>query len=128
MGGLGLVGRISGVGKKTSRVLLLSDVSSSIPITIQKIGRKGLVIGDNSLSPTVNFLGNSRSLMPGMRITTSGEGKVFPPDLLIGTLVLDTTGKMRVSLAAELNELNYLRVLFKNKEERLTEPGSLILK
>ena len=128
MGGLGLVGRISGVGKKTSRVLLLSDVSSSIPIIIQKIGRKGLVVGDNSSSPTVNFLGNSRALMPGMRITTSGEGKVFPPDLLIGTLVLDTTGKMRVSLAAELNELNYLRVLFKNKEERLTEPGSLILK
>ena len=128
MGGLGLVGRISGVGKNTSRVLLLSDVSSSIPIIVQKIGRKGLVIGDNSSNPVVNFLGNSRSLMPGMRITTSGEGKVFPPDLLIGTLVLDTSGKMRVDLAAELAELNYLRVLFKNNEESLTEPGSLILK
>ena len=127
MGGLGLVGRVSGVGKKTSRVILLTDLSSSIPIIVQKTGQNGLVIGDNSPNPILNFLENSRDLMAGMRIVTSGEGKVFPPDLLIGTLVLDTSGKLRINLAAKLKELNYLRILFKNNDERLTEPGSLIL-
>ncbi len=127
MGGLGLVGRISGVGKKTSRVILLTDVSSSIPIIVQKTSQRGLMIGDNSTNPTLNFLDNLRTITPGMRIITSGEGGVFPSDLLIGNIVLDTSGKLRVKLTAELKELNYLRVLFETNEESLTEPGSLIL-
>ena len=63
-----------------------------------------------------------------MRVFTSGEGKVFPKDLLIGTIVLDTSGQLRVNLAAELEELNYLRILFKNTVDNLKKPGSLILK
>ena len=128
MGGLGLVGRISGVGKNISRVILLTDVSSSIPVVVQKTGHKGLIIGDNSANPTLNFFENSRNMKPGMRLLTSGEGRVFPPDLLIGTVVLDASGKLRVDLAAKLNELNYLRILLKNNSEILTEPGSLIMK
>ena len=128
MGGLGLVGRISGVGKSSSRVILLTDVSSSVPVVVQKTGNKGLIIGDNSASPTLNFFENSRNLRAGMRLLTSGEGRVFPPNLLIGTVVLDTSGKLRVNLVAKLNELNYLRILLKNTNEILTEPGSLIIR
>ncbi|MEC8796464.1 MAG: rod shape-determining protein MreC, partial [Pseudomonadota bacterium] len=36
--GLGLVGRISGVGRDSSRVILLTDSNSRIPITIQPSG------------------------------------------------------------------------------------------
>ena len=125
--GLGLVGRIAGVGKKSSRVILITDVSSSIPVIVQKNRQKGLVIGDNSPNPTLKFLGNLRTITPGMRIVTSGEGKVFPPDLLIGTIVLNSAGKLKVSLAAELNEINYLRVLFKNNDKSLDNSGTLIL-
>ena len=128
MGGLGLVGRVSGVGKNISRVILLTDVSSSIPVVVQKTSHKGLIIGDNSANPTLNFFEHSRNMKPGMRLLTSGEGRVFPPDLLIGIVVLDASGKLRVNLAAKLNELNYLRILLKNNNEILTEPGSLIIK
>ena len=128
MGGPGLVGRISGVGKKSSRVILITDVSSSIPITIQKTGQNGLVIGDNSANPMLKFLDNSRPVMAGMNIFTSGEGKVFPPDLLIGTTVVDASDQLRVKPSAELKELDYLRVLFIYNEENLSEPGELIIK
>ena len=127
MGGLGLVGRISGVGKNSSRVILLTDVSSSIPAIAPKTGTKGLIIGDNSTNPALSFFENSHNMRAGMRLLTSGEGRVFPPNLLIGTVVLDTSGKFRVNPAAKLNELNYLRVLLKNNNEILTEPGSLII-
>ena len=127
MSGLGLVGRIAGVGRKTSRVVLITDVSSSIPVIVKKANQKGLVIGDNSPYPTLNFLGNSRTIMPGMRVVTSGEGKVFPPELLIGTIVLNNSGKLKVSLAAELKEISYLRVLFKNNDQSLDNSGILIL-
>ena len=128
MGGLGLVGRISGVGKKTSRVILLTDVSSSIPVVIQKTGQNGLLIGDNTINPTLQFLQRSRDIMAGMRVVTSGQGKVFPPDLLVGTVVLDVSGKLRVTLAAELKDLKYLRILIKDNDGNLTAPGTLILK
>tara|TARA_Y200000002_G_scaffold383006_1_gene402521 strand:- start:1894 stop:2742 length:849 start_codon:yes stop_codon:yes gene_type:complete len=128
IGGLGLVGRVSGVGQNTSRVILLTDVSSSIPVVVQKTGKSALLNGDNSLNPILNFLEDKRAIRPGMRVFTSGEGKVFPKDLLIGTIVLDTSGQLRVNLAAELEELNYLRILFKNTVDNLKKPGSLILK
>ena len=126
MGGFGLVGRVSGVGKNTSRVILLTDVSSSIPVTIQKTGQKGLLIGDNSLNPLLNFIQNAKAAMAGMRVVTSGNGGVFPPELLIGTIVRDLSGQLRVDLTAELKTLNYLRILIDENENKLTDPGSLI--
>ena len=126
MGGFGLVGRVSGVGKNTSRVILLTDVSSSIPVTIQKTGQKGLLIGDNSLNPLLNFIQNAKAAMAGMRVVTSGNGGVFPPELLIGTVVRDLSGQLRVDLTAELKTLNYLRILIDENENKLTDPGSLI--
>ena len=43
MDGIGLVGRIAGVGQETSRVILLSDTSSTIPITIQPSGQRAIL-------------------------------------------------------------------------------------
>ena len=127
MGGLGLVGRVSGVGKKTSRVILLTDVSSSIPVTIQKTGKRALVIGDNSANPTLRFIENSKTIAAGMRVVTSGQGKVLPPDLLVGNIAVDSKGQLRVILAAELKELNYLRVLIKSENDVLSQPGKLVI-
>jgi len=127
MGGLGLVGRVSGVGEKICRVILLTDVSSSIPVLIQKTGQRGLVIGDNSFNPKLSFLESSRAVSAGMRVVTSGQGGVLPPNLLVGSIAEDSTGTLRVILAAELKELNYLRVLVKIDKNNLTSPGDLIV-
>ena len=54
--GLGLVGRISGVGQKVARVLFLTDISSAIPIKIKRSNQKGLMIGDNSPWPLLEFV------------------------------------------------------------------------
>lgn len=126
MGGVGLVGRISGVGESISRVILITDVSSSIPVVIQKTGQRGLVIGDNSLSPTLDFLENSKGITAGMRVITSGQGRVLPPNLFVGNIAVDSKGQLRVILAAKLKELNYLRVLIENQDNILSEPGNLI--
>ncbi len=64
MDGIGLVGRISGVGERTSRVILLTDTNSRIPVTVQPSGQKALLSGDNSPLPPLEFLENSRSGAP----------------------------------------------------------------
>ena len=126
--GFGLVGRVSGVGSKTSRVLFLSDLSSAIPATIQPIGQHALVLGDNSLNPVLDFIENVKTVQAGFRVVTSGEGGVLPPNLLIGTVAVDGAGDLRVLLAADFGELNFLRVLIANQRENLTEPGKIIKK
>ena len=126
--GLGLVGRISGVGKRTSRVLFLSDLSSSIPAIIQPTGQRALVRGDNSINPLVDFLPNSKIVRAGSRVITSGDGGVLPPNLLIGTIAIDSDGNLRVLLAADFGELNFLRVLMVPDNEKLNDPGELITK
>ena len=46
MDGLGLVGRISGVGEKTSRVILLTDSNSRVPVVVQPSGQRAILSGD----------------------------------------------------------------------------------
>lgn len=126
MDGLGLVGRISGVGNNTARVILLSDTSSRVPVTIQPSGQQALLIGDNSAAPPIDFIEDPDQVRPGDRILTSGDGGVFPAGLLIGQLAEDPGGRMRVRIAADYERLEFLRVLRSYGHENLTDPGQLI--
>jgi|TARA_R100000789_G_scaffold78905_3_gene74126 rod shape-determining protein MreC len=126
MDGLGLVGRISGVGRNTARVILLTDTSSRIPVTIQPSGQRALIIGDNSIAPVVDFVEAPDQVRPGDRVLTSGDGGVFPAGLLVGQLAEDPGGRMRVRISADYERLEFLRVLRSYENERLTDPGRLI--
>ncbi|EPX78347.1 rod shape-determining protein MreC [Salipiger mucosus] len=127
MDGIGLVGRISGVGPNTSRVILLTDATSRIPAVIQPSGQRALVTGDNSAAPPIDFLEDSEQVRPGDRIVTSGDGEVFPPGLLIGQVAQDPGGRLRVRLAADYERLEFLRVLRDHGARQVSSPASLIL-
>ena len=127
MDGIGLVGRISGVGDSTSRVILLTDASSRIPVTIQASGQHALLVGDNTRSPAIEFVEDSDVVRPGDRVVSSGDGDVFPPGLLVGEIAVDPGGRMRVRLAADYERLEFLRVLRHHGRERILDPGLLIL-
>ena len=126
MDGIGLVGRISGVGTKTSRVLLLTDSSSRLPVIIQPSGQRSLMVGDNTSAPPVEFLEAPEQVRPGDRVITSGDGEVFPAGLLVGQLAQDPGGRLRVRLAADFERLEYLRVLRHLGSETIEDAGSLI--
>ncbi len=124
--GLGLVGRISGVGQETSRVMLLTDTSSRIPVTIQPSGQKAILAGDNTIGPLIEFVEDPDVVRPGDRIVSSGDGGVFPADLLIGSVTLGTDRRLRARLVADYERLEFLRVLRSQPTEAITDPGSLI--
>lgn len=111
MDGIGLVGRISGVGENTARVILLTDASSRIPAVIQPSGQRAIVAGDNSAAPPVDFLENPDLVRPGDRVISSGDGGIFPAGQLIGQIAADPGGRLRVRLAADFERLEFLRVL-----------------
>ena len=109
--GLGLVGRISGVGSRSSRVLLLTDSASRIPVTIQPSGQRAVLSGDNSSLPVLDFIESPEEVRPGDRVISSGDGGVFPAGLLVGGVVLARDGRLRLRLAADYERLEFLRVL-----------------
>ncbi len=126
MDGLGLVGRISGVGETTARVILLTDSNSRIPVTIQPSGQRALLSGDNSSVPPIEFLENPDLVRPGDRVISSGDGGMFPPGLLVGQVAQGTDGRLRTRLAADYERLDFLRVLRSRPAGRISDPGGLV--
>jgi rod shape-determining protein MreC len=127
MDGLGLVGRISGVGDQTSRVILLSDSNSRIPVTVQPSGQTALLSGDNSAAPPLEFIEKPDGVRPGDRVVSSGDGGVFPPGLLVGEVVKGPNGRLRVRLAADYQRLDFLRVLRSHSGQVVEDVGALLV-
>lgn len=126
MDGIGLVGRISGVGQRTSRVILLTDSNSRVPVTVQPSGQKALLSGDNTSLPPLEFLEDADLVRPGDRVVTSGDGGMLPAGLLVGQVVMGTDRRLRVVLSADYERLEFLRVLRSHDLEPITDPGALI--
>ncbi|AWB49415.1 rod shape-determining protein MreC [Gemmobacter aquarius] len=126
MDGIGLVGRISGVGERTARVILLTDSNSRVPVTVQPSGQKALLSGDNSGLPPLEFLEDADLVRPGDRVVTSGDGGMLPAGLLVGQVAMGTDRRLRVVLSADYERLEFLRVLRSHDLEPITDAGALI--
>ncbi|MCU0816491.1 MAG: rod shape-determining protein MreC [Cypionkella sp.] len=126
MDGIGVVGRISGVGARTSRVILLTDTNSRIPVTVQPSGQRAILSGDNSNLPPLDFLEDPGEVRPGDRVVSSGDGGMFPAGLLVGQVVMGNDRRLRVSLSADYQRLEFLRVLRSHDLAPITDAGALI--
>ena len=126
MDGLGLVGRISGVGKNSARVLFLTDRSSRIPVEVTPSGQKAILTGDNTPLPPLEFIDIVDQIRAGDRVITTGDGGVFPPGLLTGTVFLSSDGRLRVRLEADYRRLEFLRVIRHLPASPISEPGRLV--
>ena len=126
MDGIGVVGRISGVGERTARVILLTDTNSRIPVTVQPSGQKGLLSGDNTALPPLEFLEKADEVRPGDRVVSSGDGGMFPAGLLVGQVVLGNDRRLRVSLSADYQRLEFLRVLRSHQLTPISDAGALV--
>jgi len=126
MDGLGLVGRIAGVGDGSSRVLFVTDTTSNIPVLIKPSNQRAILAGDNSAAPTLLFIESFQQIKPGDRIVTSGDGGVFPADLLVGQVTLGTDSQFRAQLAADFRRLEFLRVIRYSPNAPINQPERLI--
>ena len=124
--GIGLVGRIAGVGERTSRVILLTDTSSRIAVSIESNGQRAMIVGDNTSRPPLEFLETPETVRPGDRVVTSGDGGVFPSGLLVGQVTQTQSGRLRVRLAADMQRLEFLRVVRHQPREAIPTAGDLV--
>ena len=124
--GAGLVGRVVGVGERASRLLLLTDFSSRVPVIIQPGARRAVLAGDGTRAPKLIFLDGSEPVHPGDLIETSGDGGVFPPDLPVGQVLLSSGGTLRAVLHADYARLEFVRLLRYDPDTRIDTPGGLV--
>ncbi len=124
--GLGLAGRISGVGQRTARVMLLSDSNSRVPVILQPSGQRAILSGDNGPAPLLEFVEAPDDIRPGDRVVSASDGGVFPSGVLVGEVLLDSERRLRVRLAADYGRLDFLRVLRSRPAERIDHAGSLL--
>lgn len=125
--GLGLAGRISGVGANTSRVLLLTDGASRMPVTVLPSGQQAILSGDSSPVPTLEFVEKPDLVRPGDSVVSSGDGGVFPNGLLIGHVVRLRDNRLRVRLSADYERLEFLRVLRSHANPVIDNSGNMIV-
>ena len=107
----GLVGRLTEVGRRAGRVLLITDLNSRIPVVIERSHANAVLAGDNSERPRLLYATPADAIKIGDRIVTSGEGGVFPPGLPVGVVAaLDANGP-RVEPYVELSRLGSVLIV-----------------
>lgn len=107
----GLIGRIAEVGERTSRVLLMTDINSRIPVVVESTGDRAIVRGDNSPRPVLQFLPGNSPISPGDRIVTSGHGGVYPPGLAVGAVAEVSETHISVQPFVDWSRLNQAVIL-----------------
>ncbi len=107
----GIVGRLEKVGKYVSRVLLLNDASSRIPVKTMISEQKAILAGEGDFFPTLVYIGDARKIQVGEKVVTSGVGGIFPPGIPVGIVDKITNGKIRVRPYAPLQRVDFVFVL-----------------
>jgi len=81
-----VIGRVTEVGERTSKVLLITDPLSAVAAYIPGKGWEGLVQGQATAHPRMNYLPVESILNVGDPVATSPTSVAFPPDIPIGTV------------------------------------------
>jgi rod shape-determining protein MreC len=110
-GSIAIIGRVSHVSENLSRVLLLSNVNSRIPVIVSDEGYDGILIGQGRENPTVRFIEDIEKISIGDLVTTSGKGGIFPPFQLIGQVVGKKNNEIEINLFEDITSLSHVKLL-----------------
>lgn len=111
IGATGLVGRVIEAGPSSSRVLLITDINSRIPIIGENSRERAILSGDNTELPLLRYLPDNSKLADGEVMLTAGDGKLIPPGLPVGVATRMDNGQLRVYPLADWYKLEYVSVV-----------------
>jgi rod shape-determining protein MreC len=121
----GLLGRVSGTAPNVSRVILLTDVSSQVPVLIDRSDARAILRGDGSANPRLEFVRGEDALKVGDRVLSSGDGGGLPRGLPVGVVARGVDGSWRVKLFSDRGAIDFVRVLKFEDFGQLVEPEAL---
>lgn len=106
----GLVGRVTEVGARTARVVLITDLNSRVPVIFEESRAHAILVGTNGPRPRLQYWPEGAVPREGDRIVTSAEADAFPANLPVGTVHIGSGGTVDVEPAAQLQKLEMVRI------------------
>ena len=103
------IGRIVDVNFFSSRVLLLTDLNSKIPVILEPSGHLAILSGRGEKLPTLEYLPKDNKIEDGDKIYTSGKEGLFAPGIPIGEVKIENN-VYKVLVFFDLNQVLYVNV------------------
>jgi rod shape-determining protein MreC len=124
-----LIGKVVEVNFFTSRVLLISDINSKIPVSISPNDVQAIMSGDGKQNATLQYIQGTdlKNNNEDMMVTTSGAGGLFKSGILIGNINFtenSTTNNLKVNIYKDFSQLKYVKVISFSKEEKTLDQTS----
>lgn len=107
----GLVGRVVETGRNSSRVLLLTDINSKIPVISMDSRERSILAGNNTENPKLLYLPKDSKINDGEVMVTSGDGDLLPSGLMVGRASKLADGSYEVLPFVSWHHIEYVSVL-----------------
>jgi rod shape-determining protein MreC len=107
----GLVGRVIAVGQTSSRILLLGDGESRVPVMGEVTRARAIASGDKSTAPRLAHLNTPALMQDGERLMTSGDDGIFPRGIAVGQAGIAPDKQWRVRLATSAGPVDFVRLV-----------------
>jgi len=111
-----MIGRIVEVNYLSSRVLLINDLNSKIPVKIQPSGENAIMSGEGNNLASLDFLPKLSTIEEENIVFTSGSDGVFDDGIPIGKIT-EIEEKFYVEFFSDLNQINFVTVINNKKED-----------
>ncbi|HTW71198.1 MAG TPA: rod shape-determining protein MreC [Acetobacteraceae bacterium] len=108
--GDGLVGRVTEVGSRSARILLITDLNSRIPVVLQGSGARAILVGTNGPYPRLMYWPEGSPPREGEHVVTGAESDAFPGNLPVGTVHYTSARVPEVVPEAQLDRLEIVRI------------------
>ena len=105
-----LVGKIIEVNFSTSRVLLLTDLNSKIPVNIEPGGIQYIMSGTGKEYGEIQYFKNQTNLSEGDIVYTSGAGGVFKSGIPIGKISLNQNKNIQINYFTDFSQLRFVKI------------------
>ena len=103
------IGRIVDVNYFSSRVLLVSDLNSKIPVVIEPSGHHAILSGHGENPPTLEYLPKNYKINNGDKVYTSGKARIFSPGMPVGEVKIENN-TANVLLFSDLDQVTFVNV------------------
>ena len=109
MDGKNFIGRIVDVNFFSSRVLLISDLNSKIPVMTEPSANHAILSGHGDSKPTLEYLPKSHNIQDGDKVYTSGKEGIFSPGIPIGEVKIEDD-IAKVLLFSDLSQITFINI------------------
>jgi len=113
-----LVGKITEVNYLSSRVLLLSDLNSKIPVTIEPDGLLSILSGTGKDYGIIQYSRTNEEISTQSIVYTSGTGGLFKAGIPVGKINSNfVSDERRVQFFSDISQLKFVKIFSYIKNE-----------